>query len=166
MSKGCATATAVRNAVFSALIAREGMTGPAQPFEGRDGLWQLVTGPFKELRLPPTPPGATLSNSKRFPTEGYTQALMPVVPEITAWTKAEDISAIQIEMSRLGALEIGEPAKWDPRNRETADHNHSAGPFSADRRHRCTAAPQKCLSYGRAQSPHHQAHFGRSLSAY
>jgi 2-methylcitrate dehydratase len=52
MWKGCATAAAVRNAVFSALIAREGMTGPAQPFEGRDGLWQLVTGPFKELRLP------------------------------------------------------------------------------------------------------------------
>jgi 2-methylcitrate dehydratase len=123
MSKGCATAAAVRNAVFSALIAREGMTGPARPFEGRDGLWQLVTGPFKELRLPPAPPGATLSNSKRYPTEGYTQALMPVVPEVTAWTKAEDIAAIQIEMSHLGALEIAEPAKWDPRNRESADHS-------------------------------------------
>jgi 2-methylcitrate dehydratase len=123
MFKGCATAAAVRSAVFSALMAREGMTGPAQPFEGRDGLWQLVTGPFKELRLPPPPPGATLSNSKRFPTEGYTQALMSVIPEVTAWTKPEDIAAIQIEMSHLGALEIGESVKWDPRNRETADHS-------------------------------------------
>lgn len=123
MSKGCATAAAVRNAVFSALIAREGMTGPAEPFEGRDGLWQLVTGPFKELRLPPRPPGTTLAGSKRFPTEGYTQQLMPVIPDVRAWTDADDIASIHIEMSHLGALEIAEPVKWDPRNRETADHS-------------------------------------------
>jgi 2-methylcitrate dehydratase len=123
MSKGCATAAAVRNAVFSALLAREGMTAPAQPFEGRDGLWQLVTGPFKELRLPPRQGGATLAGSKRFPTEGYTQLLMPVLPQVRAWTKADDIASIHIEMSHLGALEIAEPVKWDPRNRETADHS-------------------------------------------
>jgi 2-methylcitrate dehydratase len=123
MSKGCATAAAVRNAVFSALIAREGMTGPAEPFEGRDGLWQLVTGPFKELRLPPREPGATLANSKRFPTEGYTQPLMPVIPAVRAWTDVGDIASIQIEMSHLGALEIAEPVKWNPRNRENADHS-------------------------------------------
>jgi 2-methylcitrate dehydratase len=124
MSKGCATAAAVRNAVFSALIAREGMTGPAQPFEGRDGLWQLATGPFKELVLPPRkPPGATLANSKRFPTEGYTQPLMPAIPEVRAWTGVDDIESIHVEMSHLGALEIAEPVKWDPRNRENADHS-------------------------------------------
>lgn len=94
MSKGCATAAAIRNAVFSALIAREGMTAPAQPFEGRDGLWQLVTGPFKELHLPPPESGVTLANSKRFPTEGYTQSLMPVIPEVRAWTSADDIASI------------------------------------------------------------------------
>jgi len=123
MSKGCATAAAVRNAVFSALIAREGMTGPAQPFEGRDGLWQLVTGPFKELTLPPRQSGATLANSKRFPTEGYTQPLMPVIPEVRAWTSVDEVASIQIEMSRTGFLEIAEPVKWNPQNRESADHS-------------------------------------------
>jgi 2-methylcitrate dehydratase len=123
MSKGCATAAAVRNAVFSTLIAREGMTGPAQPFEGRDGLWQLVTGPFKELRLPSREPETTLADSKRFPTEGYTQQLMPVIPEVRAWTSVDDIASIEVEMSHLGFLEIAEPVKWDPRNRETADHS-------------------------------------------
>jgi 2-methylcitrate dehydratase len=123
MSKGCATAAAVRNAVFSALIAREGMTGPAEPFEGRDGLWQLVTGPFKDLRLPPHDAGGTLANSKRFPTEGYTQALMPLIPEVRAWTSVDEIASIHVEMSHLGALEIAEPVKWAPRNRESADHS-------------------------------------------
>jgi 2-methylcitrate dehydratase len=123
MSKGCATAAAVRNAVFSALIAREGMTGPAEPFEGRDGLWQLVTGPFKELRLRSHEAGATLADSKRYPTEGYTQALMPLIPEVRAWTDVDEIASIHVEMSHLGALEIAEPAKWAPRNRESADHS-------------------------------------------
>src|SRR5262245_46859641 len=40
MWKGCATAAAVRTAVFSAELAAEGMTGPGHPFEGADGLWQ------------------------------------------------------------------------------------------------------------------------------
>ncbi len=123
MSKGCATAAAVRNAVFSALIAREGMTGPAKPFEGRDGLWQLVTGRFKELHLSPRDPGETLANSKRYPTEGYTQPLMPLIAEVRAWTTADEIESIRVEMSHLGALEIAEPTKWDPHNRETADHS-------------------------------------------
>src|SRR5712691_4027686 len=40
MWKGCATAAAIRTGVFAAELAAEGMTGPGQPFEGRDGLWQ------------------------------------------------------------------------------------------------------------------------------
>src|SRR5712691_11037250 len=40
MWKGCATAAAVRTGVFAAELAADGMTGPANPFEGRNGLWQ------------------------------------------------------------------------------------------------------------------------------
>src|SRR5438105_2699146 len=42
MWKGCATASSNRTAVFAAELARDGMTGPGQAFEGRDGLWQHV----------------------------------------------------------------------------------------------------------------------------
>ena len=48
MWKGCATAMAVRNGVFAALLARGGLEGPPEPFEGRSGLFEQVTG---ELRL-------------------------------------------------------------------------------------------------------------------
>ena len=44
-----------RNGIFAALLAREGMTAPAQPFEGRDGLRDQVTGNprrDKDLRKP------------------------------------------------------------------------------------------------------------------
>ena len=126
MQKGCATADAARSAVFAALAAREGMTGPAEPFEGRDGLWDKITGPYRQLRLPPSPPaGVGLNNIiKRYPAEAYTLAvLQSVIPEVRKWTRVEDIGAIHVELNRVGWLEIADPPKWDPRNRETADHS-------------------------------------------
>ncbi|WP_423787492.1 MmgE/PrpD family protein, partial [Klebsiella pneumoniae] len=38
MWKGCAFANAARNGVFAALLAGEGLTGPAPIFEGEPGL--------------------------------------------------------------------------------------------------------------------------------
>src|SRR6266849_7887173 len=52
MWKGCAFANAARNGVFAALLAAEGMTGPAPIFEGKVGIMKLLTGPFD---LPPLP---------------------------------------------------------------------------------------------------------------
>src|SRR5438477_870054 len=42
MWKGCAFANAARNGVFAALLAAEGLTGPAPIFEGELGLMKLV----------------------------------------------------------------------------------------------------------------------------
>src|SRR5207244_6562497 len=47
MWKGCAFANAARNGVFAALLAAEGMTGPAPIYEGDVGLMKLITGPFE-----------------------------------------------------------------------------------------------------------------------
>src|SRR3984957_6130447 len=43
--KGLAAAEAARNAVFAALLARGGLTGPAPIFEGRAGFFKQVSGP-------------------------------------------------------------------------------------------------------------------------
>src|SRR4051812_7173112 len=43
MWKGCAFANAARNGVFAALLAADGMTGPAPIFEGELGFMKLVT---------------------------------------------------------------------------------------------------------------------------
>ena len=45
MWKGCAFAFASRNAIFAALLAADGMTGPAPLFEGEMGFFQQVSGP-------------------------------------------------------------------------------------------------------------------------
>ncbi|HEY2952588.1 MAG TPA: MmgE/PrpD family protein, partial [Verrucomicrobiae bacterium] len=44
--KGCAFANAARHGLFAALLAREGMTGPAPIFEGEKGFEKLVSGPL------------------------------------------------------------------------------------------------------------------------
>src|SRR3954470_773305 len=47
MWKGCAFANAARNGVFAALLAAEGLAGPAPIFEGDLGFMKLLTGPFE-----------------------------------------------------------------------------------------------------------------------
>jgi 2-methylcitrate dehydratase len=47
MWKGCAFANAARNGVFAALLAAEGMTGPAPIFEGSLGFMKVLIGPFE-----------------------------------------------------------------------------------------------------------------------
>src|SRR5262245_58104670 len=51
MWKGCAFANAARNAVFAAMIAAEGLTGPAPIFEGDLGFMRLVSR--EPFTLPP-----------------------------------------------------------------------------------------------------------------
>src|SRR5207302_11059311 len=47
MWKGCSFANAARNGVVSAVLGREGMTGPSPIFEGEMGFCKQVSGPFE-----------------------------------------------------------------------------------------------------------------------
>ncbi len=124
--KGCHSSEAVRCAVWATLLAREGMTGPAQPFEGRQGLCDHI-GPIQGAASAGCQSrranGRQRMSFKRFPSEGSTQSILELIPQIRAWTRAGDISSIYVQLPRDGWLETADPPKWDPRNRETADHS-------------------------------------------
>ena len=125
MWKGCATAAAVRNGVFAAQLAQLGMTGPPEPFEGKDGLWERVTGPF-EFSLPHRSDGSVLEQTslKVHPSEYHSQAFLDLVPAILERVSVPEIESIGIETYWLCYSEIGsESAKWEPDSRETADHS-------------------------------------------
>lgn len=126
MWKGAATAEAVRNAVFATLLAREGMTGPAEPFEGKSGLFEQVTGPF-EAALPADPGGRLVvqtAHLKRFPAESHSQALLDAAPKLRTWLGGEDVASVDVETYRHALSEIAShPSKWAPETRETADHS-------------------------------------------
>jgi 2-methylcitrate dehydratase len=126
--KGCHSGMGVREGVFAAQMAREGMTGPSMPFEGRSGLWDVFTGPF-DLKIPRSSDGKLLIEDmgfKRFPGEGSTQGILDqFIPQLHAWAKPEEIESIDVEMPFFAWQEVGDPPKWDPKNRETADHSYA-----------------------------------------
>jgi 2-methylcitrate dehydratase len=121
--KGAATAFAARNAVFAALLAAEGMTGPEAAFTGKNGVNEQVSGGF-ELE----PFGARFLTPqvglKYWPVENNAQAAVWAAIELRKALAPEAIAAIDIATTRTAWSEIGSgPEKWDPQTRETADHS-------------------------------------------
>jgi 2-methylcitrate dehydratase len=127
MWKGCATAAAVRIAVFAAELAAEGMTGPGEPFEGRDGLWQHlgVEAPrWEDFGGGAKPFRITGTSFKAYPSVIHTQGPIGLALELRQRVSATDIESLHMatygEALRRTATEA---EKWDPKTRETADHS-------------------------------------------
>lgn len=124
--KACAFSNAARNGVFAAALAREGLTGPHEIFEGPKGLFNMVTGPF-ELRWASDPDDWMIRRTyvKFWPAEYHSQsaidAALQLRPEIG---DPDRIESIRIESFEAAVSIIGsEPEKWRPTSRETADHS-------------------------------------------
>jgi 2-methylcitrate dehydratase len=129
MWKGCSFANAARNGVFSALLAREGMTGPSPIFEGEMGFFKQVSGPF-EMNIE----GFGGRNGsfkvaetylKFFPAEIHSQtsiwAALEARKEIG---NPDEIVSVQIASHEAGYTILGrDPEKWNPLTKETADHS-------------------------------------------
>jgi 2-methylcitrate dehydratase len=127
MWKGLATALAASNGVLAGLMAAEGITGPSQAFEGHHGVWDQVTGP---LQLGPLggqdgqPFAVEGSHLKFYPAEAHSQAPVQMAVALRDRVALEDIQSLHVDTYWMTYSEIGsEPAKWDPRTRETADHS-------------------------------------------
>ena len=124
--KGAATSYAAQGALFTTLLAAEGMTGPAAPIDGRHGLKELVTGEF-ELQPFTGDTESFLTRMARikfWPVEYHLQAAVWCGIELGRKLTDEEIESVEIETYWSAWHETGsEPAKWDPRTRETADHS-------------------------------------------
>ena len=127
MWKGCATAAAVRTGVFAAELAAEGMTGPVNPFEGRDGLWQHlgVEAPkWEDFGGGAKPFRITATSFKAYPSVVHTQGPIGLVLELRQQVGTAEIESVHMatygEAVRRTATEA---EKWDPKTRETADHS-------------------------------------------
>ena len=126
--KGCAFANASRNGVFAALLAELGMTGPSQVFEGVFGFWKLVSGPFELGALGGEEGRGFMINRtsiKFFPAEYHSQSAIEAALAMRGEVgDVEEIASIDIETFDAAADIIGgEPEKWRPKSRETADHS-------------------------------------------
>jgi len=128
MWKGCAYANASRNAVFAAMLAERGMTGPAPIFEGVGGYFKAVThAPFQLPALGGRAHAFKIMESsiKRFPLGQYSQTVVEAALEVRGKiASVEEIAEVRIETGSTAIrLMAGDPDKWEPATRETADHS-------------------------------------------
>ena len=124
MWKGCAFAFAARNGVFAALLAADGMTGPAPLFEGEMGFFQQVSGPFDLPKLGgPTADDWMLPKTsiKFVPAEYHSQSAIAAAFELRPQIgDPARIRSIEIATFRMAVEIIGqgprEVAAEDPRD--------------------------------------------------
>src|SRR5689334_15519498 len=134
--KGVAFAHAARHGVYSALLARAGMTGPAPIFEGQMGFEKElgvslgdVASVFdkKKEAMPGKGPASMIlkTSIKYWPAEYHSQSAI----EAALFLRKEigdpaKIQSVRIESHDASVDIIGsEPEKWKPETRETADHS-------------------------------------------
>jgi len=128
MWKGCAFANASRNAVFTTQLARRGLTGPSPIFEGPGGYFKAVSD--GEFDLEPfggegRPFKIMECSIKRYPLGQYSQTVVQAALEVRQQLPGvKDIAEIKIEtLDKAVSIMAGDPEKWRPTNRETADHS-------------------------------------------
>jgi 2-methylcitrate dehydratase len=130
--KGFSFANAARNAVFSALLAREGINGPSPIFEGEMGFFRQVSGPFEldtgrfggrggsRFKLEET-------FIKFYPAEYHAQSAIWAAIELRKEVGPdpfERIESVLVETHEAGYTILGKDTeKWSPQTRETADHS-------------------------------------------
>ena len=128
MWKGCAYANASRNAVFAVTLARMGLTGPSPIFEGDGGYFKAVTRQHFEVE-PFGGPGQPFKigecSIKRFPLGQYSQTVVQAALEVRDELPGiDDIAQVKVSTLQTAVnIMAGDPEKWHPLNRETADHS-------------------------------------------
>ena len=133
--KGVAFANAARHGVFSALLARAGMTGPGPIFEGQMGFEKQLgvsLGNVAEKFAVPFekngdgPASMILHTSIKFwPAEYHSQSAIEAALALRKEVgDSAKIKQVVIESHDAAVDIIGsEPEKWKPKTRETADHS-------------------------------------------
>jgi 2-methylcitrate dehydratase len=120
--KGCAGANASRNAVFAAMLAKDGFTGPTAVFEGDGGLWQVIGR--HEWPLPEKSHLISETHMKCLPICYHGQAAVFAALELRDQFALEAIEEISVDTYGAAVMMMGtEPSRWAPTTRETADHS-------------------------------------------
>jgi 2-methylcitrate dehydratase len=124
--KGVASANAARNAVYACLLARNGMEGPTNLFEGQKGWKQVVAGDF-EVNLDPGCGHVFDTMTKRYVAETYAQSAVEGIIELAEEFEIDpdDVEAIHLETFHGAKLIIGggEGSRYEVETRAQADHS-------------------------------------------
>ena len=127
--KACATAHAAMTAIFAARLACHGVTGPAEPFDGRDGVFERVW-PSMCLDFAARGGVSAIERAciKPFPACYWVQVAVDLMMRLRDQVPRDRIEAVDVATTRTAWRTTGggrddAAEKWRPRTRETADHS-------------------------------------------
>jgi 2-methylcitrate dehydratase len=124
MWKACAFANAARNGIFAADLARRGMTGPYDIYEGPKGIFNQLTGPFDLTLGSGDDFMIDRTYIKFWPAEYHAQSAIDAMLQLRPGIGDRPVKSIRIDSFEAAVSIIGsEPEKWRPTSRETADHS-------------------------------------------
>ncbi len=123
----CTGPNGSRNGLFAALVAKDGMTGPDDPFEGRVGLMKQLNCPF-ELGVmggeDGTPFKMELTYYKYFPAVYQGQILIWMAFDLRKQVKMEDIASIDVFIDGQTINKgVFNPERYEPKTAESANHS-------------------------------------------
>lgn len=126
MWKGIASANLARNAVYTAMLANNGMEGPVDAFEGQKGWKDIVQGRDFQVEFTPGE-RVTQVMMKKYMAGTHAQTAIEGLLELL---DRDDIDTDEIEEIHLETYESakhvmggGEGDRHLPQNREQADHS-------------------------------------------
>jgi 2-methylcitrate dehydratase len=129
-----------RMSAESALLAREGFSGPEHMIDGKEGLFAVFAhvqykgqpatfdgeGLIKDLPTSPKSHYRILDcGMKSFPIEALSHAPLTAMMKTVKdhKIKADDVKEIKVEVIARAADILGDPHKYRPTSKETADHS-------------------------------------------
>lgn len=129
MWKGAAAGNAGRNGVFAAIMAKQGMTGPFEAFEGRQGFFNIITG--GPLQFPAFGGNGQMfkvedAKFKYYPADYEGQCAIGPAIELHHLIKGkvDEIEKLVVYTYEHAVdVTADSPDKWNPTTRETADHS-------------------------------------------
>ena len=129
MWKGSAAANGARQCIFAALLAKEGMAGPYEAFEGVFGLWKMTMGKPHDIKqfadgANGVAFGVAESFIKKHPVRFSCQQPIDTALELRRKLDPAAIAALRIETPQAAYDRAAKNAEfWAPKTRETADHS-------------------------------------------
>lgn len=120
----CADPNAIRQGVLATLLAREGMDGPLEPFEGTDGFFDAISGPFQLPRLGGVDTGFRINDTivKKYTTCSHTQTAADVAVQIQRQIPQDVQIADVLVTTNSHTMEVcARPDRWHPKGHKTAN---------------------------------------------
>jgi 2-methylcitrate dehydratase len=126
--KGLAAPYTIFHAMNACLLARVGVTGPPEIFEGNKGFEETISGPFHVDWAHEPVDAVTRTILKRYNAEVHSQSAIEAVLDLKAKERfsIEEIVSIDVETFDVAYHIIGggeEGPKWNVRTKEEADHS-------------------------------------------